>query len=126
MLALQGNTGPYLQYATARLRSILARADAVDPAGPIVLSEPAERALGLRLLEFGAVVAEVGVSLEPHRLAAYLYDLATTFTAFYEHCPVLKAEDASVRDSRLALCALTRKVLVKGLDLLGIESPDQM
>jgi arginyl-tRNA synthetase len=126
MLALQGHTGPYLQYATARLRSILARADAVDPTGPIVLTEPDERALALRLLEFGTVVAEVGVNLEPHRLAAYLYDLATTFTAFYEHCPVLKAEDASVRDSRLALCALTRKVLVKGLDLLGIESPDQM
>lgn len=126
MLALQGNTGPYLQYATARLRSILSRADAVEFAGPIVLNEPAERALALRLLDFGGVVAEVGESLEPHRLAAYLYDLATTFTAFYEHCPVLKAEDAAVRDSRLALCALTRKVLVKGLDLLGIESPHQM
>lgn len=126
MLALQGNTGPYLQYATARLRSILSRADAVDPTGPIALAEPAERALALRLLDFGGVVAEVGESLEPHRLAAYLYDLATTFTAFYEHCPVLKAEDAAVRDSRLALCALTRQVLVKGLELLGIKSPDQM
>ncbi|MGN6413867.1 arginine--tRNA ligase [Flexivirga sp.] len=126
MLALQGNTGPYLQYATARIRSILSRADAVQLDGPIVLSEPDERALALRLLDFGPVVAEVGETLEPHRLAAYLYDLATTFTAFYEHCPVLKAEDAAVRDSRLALCALTRKVLVKGLDLLGIESPDQM
>ncbi|WP_446666846.1 arginine--tRNA ligase [Flexivirga sp. B27] len=126
MLALQGNTGPYLQYATARIRSILSRADAVQFDGPIVLSEPDERALALRMLDFGPVVAEVGETLEPHRLAAYLYDLATTFTAFYEHCPVLKAEDAAVRDSRLALCALTRKVLVKGLDLLGIESPDQM
>ncbi|HWC23158.1 MAG TPA: arginine--tRNA ligase [Flexivirga sp.] len=126
MLALQGNTGPYLQYATARLRSILSRADAAEFAGSIVLSEPAERALALRLLDFGGVVAEVGESLEPHRLAAYLYDLATTFTAFYEHCPVLKAEDAAVRDSRLALCALTRRVLVKGLELLGIQSPDQM
>ncbi|MBB2893981.1 arginine--tRNA ligase [Flexivirga oryzae] len=126
MLALQGNTGPYLQYATARIRSILSRADAVEVNGPIILTEPDERALALRLLDFGPVVAEVGETLEPHRLAAYLYDLATTFTAFYEHCPVLKAEDAAVRDSRLALCALTRKVLVKGLDLLGIESPDQM
>jgi arginyl-tRNA synthetase len=78
------------------------------------------------LLDFGPVVAEVGETLEPHRLAAYLYDLATTFTAFYEHCPVLKAEDPAVRDSRLALCVLTLKVLVKGLELLGIESPDQM
>ncbi|RNI25427.1 arginine--tRNA ligase [Flexivirga caeni] len=126
MLALQGNTGPYLQYATARIRSILGRADAVDPDGPILLVEPAERALALRLLDFGGVVAEVGESLEPHRLAAYLYDVATTFTAFYEHCPVLKAEDAATRDSRLALCALTGRVLVTGLGLLGIESPDQM
>ncbi|MFC6704969.1 arginine--tRNA ligase [Flexivirga alba] len=126
MLALQGNTGPYLQYATARIRSILSRADGVEFAGQVVLAEPAERALALRLLDFGGVVAEVGESLEPHRLASYLYDLATTFTAFYEHCPVLKAEDAAVRDSRLALCSLTRKVLVKGLSLLGIESPDQM
>ena len=126
MLALQGNTGPYLQYATARIRSILSRADAVDIDGPVVVTEADERALALRLLDFGPVVAEVGETLEPHRLAAYLYDLATTFTAFYEHCPVLKAQDPAVRDSRLALCALTRKVLVKGLELLGIESPDQM
>ncbi|GGB30657.1 arginine--tRNA ligase [Flexivirga endophytica] len=126
MLALQGNTGPYLQYATARIRSILSRADAVAFDGPIVLSEPDERALALRLSDFGPVVADVGESLEPHRLAAYLYELASTFTAFYEHCPVLKAEDPAIRDSRLALCALTRKVLVKGLDLLGIQAPDQM
>ncbi|NNG38591.1 arginine--tRNA ligase [Flexivirga sp. ID2601S] len=126
MLALQGNTGPYLQYATARLRSILGRVDAADPKGPIVLTEPAERALALRLLEFGAVVAQIGVTLEPHRLAAYLYELASAFTTFYEHCPVLKAEPAEVRDSRIALCALTLRVLVRGLDLLGIEAPEQM
>ena len=127
MLALQGNTGPYLQYATARIRSILGRADSADPAaGAIVLTEPAERNLALQLLAFGSIVAQVGDALEPHRLAGYLYDLASAFTTFYEHCPVLKAEDSSVRDSRLALCELTLRVLTTGLDLLGIEAPAQM
>ncbi len=126
MVALQGNTGPYLQYATARIRSILARADVVDARGPIVLTEPAERALALRLLDFGEVVTQVADMLEPHRLCAYLFDLAQTFTTFYDQCPVLKAEDTQVRDSRLALCTLTREVLVKGLSLLGIQAPDQM
>ena len=126
MVAFQGNTGPYLQYATARIRSILGRADVVDPKGPIVLGEPAERDLALKVLEFGSVVNQVGESLEPHKLAAYLFELATTFTAFYEACPVLKAEDAAVRDSRLALCRVTLEVLTQGLDLLGIEAPDQM
>ena len=126
MVALQGNTGPYLQYAATRIRSILGRADAVAFDGPIVLVEPAERALALKLLDFGSVVAAVGETLEPHRLAAYLFDLAQTFTAFYEHCPVLKAQDAAVRDSRLALCALTLQVLQAGLSLLGIATPEQM
>ena len=127
MVAFQGNTGPYLQYATARIRSILGRADAVDPgAAPVVLREPAERALALTLLGFGETVNQVDQTLEPHRLAAYLYDVATAFTAFYEHCPVLKAADADVRASRLALCALTERVLVQGLALLGIQAPQQM
>lgn len=126
MVALQGNTGPYLQYAATRIRSILGRADAVAFDGPIVLVEPAERALALKLLDFGSVVAAVGETLEPHRLAAYLFDLAQTFTAFYEHCPVLKAQDAAVRNSRLALCALTLQVLQTGLSLLGIATPEQM
>ncbi|GAB3758323.1 arginine--tRNA ligase [Yimella radicis] len=126
MVAFQGNTGPYLQYATARIRSILGRADVVDPKGPIVLGEPAERDLALKVLEFGSVVNQVGESLEPHKLAAYLFELATTFTAFYEACPVLKAEDAAVRDSRLALCRLTLEVLTRGLSLLGIQAPQQM
>lgn len=129
MLALTGNTGPYLQYAAARIRSILRRADRVAAASgdaPVVLTEPPERALALKLLGYGAVVAEVGEALEPHRLAAYLFDLAQTFTGFYEHCPVLKAEDAEVKDSRLALCALTLRVLVDGLSLLGISAPEEM
>lgn len=128
MLALTGNTGPYLQYAATRIRSILKRAaDAGEaPATSITLNEDAERALALKLLDYGAVVAQVGESLQPHRLAAYLYETATAFTSFYENCPVLKADEADVRASRLALCELTLKVLTDGLGLLGIETPEQM
>ncbi|ETK30791.1 arginine--tRNA ligase [Microbispora sp. ATCC PTA-5024] len=128
MLALTGNTGPYLQYATARIRSIF-RTGSIDPAsvtGPIVLGHPAERALALQLLGFGAAVDAVAALSEPHRLCAYLFDLAQAFTTFYEGCPVLKAEDDEVRRSRLALSALTLRVLLQGLDLLGIEVPERM
>ena len=127
MVSLTGNTGPYLQYAAARIRSIF-RTAAISPADattPIVLTEPAERALALALLEFGDVVVHVGDQLEPHRLCGYLFDLAQHFSAFYEQCPVLKA-DAEVRASRLALCATTLAVLDQGLDLLGIGRPEQM
>jgi arginyl-tRNA synthetase len=127
MLSLQGNTGPYLQYAAARIRSILRKAETGGHApGPVVLGQEAERQLGLVLLGFGDVVAAVGETLEPHRLCGYLFDLAQTFTAFYESCPVLKADDDAVRASRLALCSRTLDVLVTGLDLLGITAPDQM
>ncbi|MBZ4497757.1 arginine--tRNA ligase [Dermacoccus sp. Tok2021] len=128
MLALTGNTGPYLQYAATRIRSILAKAaDAgATPASAITIGEDAERALALKLLDYGTAVALVGETLEPHRLAAYLFELATAFTAFYEKCPVLKADDDAVRDSRLALCALTLQVLSDGLGLLGIETPEKM
>ncbi|GAB3877359.1 arginine--tRNA ligase [Microbispora bryophytorum] len=128
MLALTGNTGPYLQYATARIRSIF-RNGAIEPesvTGPITLGHPAERALALQLLGFGSVVAAVAQLSEPHRLCGYLFDLAQTFTSFYESCPVLKAEEESVRESRLALSALTLRVLLRGLDLLGIEVPERM
>lgn len=128
MLSLTGNTGPYLQYATTRIRSIFRRAG-VDPEhvnGPIRVTEPAERALTLRLLGFGAAVWQVNDLLEPHRLCAYLFDLATAYTTFYENCPVLKAEDAITRESRLALCALTMRTLIQGLDLLGLTVPDRM
>ena len=91
-----------------------------------MLTEPAERELALKALEFGAVVNQVGETLEPHKLAAYLFELATAFTSFYEACPVLKADDPAVRDSRLALCRLTLEVLTRGLSLLGIEAPEQM
>jgi len=128
MLALNGNTGPYLQYAVARIRSIFRRGG-LDPAqatGPVLVTEPAERALALRLLGFGPTVVQVGDTLEPHRLCAYLFDLAQAFTAFYEACPVLKAERDDVRASRLALTAATLSTLVKGLDLLGVRAPEQM
>jgi arginyl-tRNA synthetase len=127
LLALTGNTGPYLQYATARIRSIFARAG-LDPAaatGPIQLGAGAERALALALLGFGRAVHDVAAAAEPHKLAAYLFDLASTFTTFYEQCPVLTAPDAE-RQSRLALCALTLRTLLTGLDLLGIPVPARM
>src|SRR5215472_1354834 len=127
LLALTGNTGPYLQYATARIRSIFARGG-IDPAtatGAIELGTPAERALALRLLGFGRAVADAGAGAEPHKLASYLFELASAFTTFYEQCPVLTAEGAT-RQSRLALSALTLRVLVTGLGLLGIPVPERM
>jgi arginyl-tRNA synthetase len=127
LLAFTGNTGPYLQYATARIRSIFHRGGRAPAAatGPIVLGEPAERALALRLLGFGRAVNDVAVAAEPHKLAGYLFEVASAFTAFYEHCPVLDAEPAT-RESRLALAALTLRVLDTGLDLLGVPVPDRM
>jgi arginyl-tRNA synthetase len=128
MLALTGNTGPYLQYATARIRSIFQRAGLEPEAatGPIKLARPTERVLALQLLGLGAAVTEVASAAEPHRLAAFLFETASAFTAFYEQCPVLKAEDESTRNSRLALSALTLRVLLTGLGLLGIPVPDRM
>jgi arginyl-tRNA synthetase len=127
MVALTGNTGPYLQYAAARIRSIFRTANLqLEQANnPIQAPNPAERELGLVLLEFGTVVAEVGDDLEPHRLCGYLFQLAQAFSNFYDKCPVLKADPAT-RTSRLALCAVTLRILVQGLDLLGIEAPDRM
>jgi arginyl-tRNA synthetase len=129
MLALTGNTGPYLQYATARIRSIFRKAG-LDPAelvsGPILITDGAERALALRMLGFGTIVDQVAETTEPHRLCGYLFDLASTFTTFYEQCPVLQADSDAIRDSRLALSALTLRVLLTGLGLLGVPVPDRM
>jgi arginyl-tRNA synthetase len=127
MISFKGNTGPYLQYATTRIRSIFRRAG-IDPAAtaaPVKLAEPAERALALRLLGFGAAVRQAGANAEPHLLANFLFEVASSFTAFYEQCPVLNAPGA-VRDSRLALAALTLRVLDTGLGLLGIPVPERM
>ena len=128
MVSLTGNTGPYLQYVVARIRSIF-RQVGTDPAAQhdtILLGEPHERALAVHLLGFGEVVSEVGATYEPHRLAGYLFELAQAFSAFYENCPVLKADLDEVRASRLTLCALVFRVMTTGLDVLGLEAPEQM
>lgn len=127
MLSFDGNTAPYLQYAHARIRSIFRRAGIQPPRGAttVAVSEPAERALAIELLEFGGVLGDVAESLEPHRLTNYLYGVATGFTTFYERHPVLRAE-GEVRTSRLVLCDVTARVLALGLGLLGITTPDRM
>ena len=129
MLAFDGNTGPYLQYAVTRIRSIFRRGGidaAAAAAGPVTIGEPAERALALKLLGLAEAVQGVADSLEPHRLCTYLFELATAFTDFFETCPVLQASDDATRRSRLALCALTDRALTLGLDLLGIEALGRM
>ncbi|HEX6309545.1 MAG TPA: arginine--tRNA ligase [Longimicrobiales bacterium] len=127
MLSFDGNTAPYLQYAYARIRSIIRRSDAPPPAAleAVALAHAAERDLALELLGFGSVLDDMAVTLEFHRHAAYLYGLATRFSSFYEQCPVLRAERAE-RDSRLALCDLTARTLAVGLGALGIDVPEQM
>jgi arginyl-tRNA synthetase len=127
MLAFEGNTAPYLQYAHARIRSIFRKADLVAPRelATIAINEPAERALALALLGFNAVLDDVADTLEFHRLTNYLHDLGTNFTTFYEKCPVLRAE-GSTRESRLVLCDLASRTLATGLALLGIQAPERM
>jgi arginyl-tRNA synthetase len=128
MLALTGNTGPYLQYATARIRSIFRKAG-LDPdavASSLQLNEGAERALALAVLGLGPAVAGAARGAEPHVLAAFLFGVASIFTTFYEQCPVLAAPSPESRASRLALSALTLRVLITGLGLLGIPVPERM
>lgn len=130
MLAFEGNTGTYLQHAHARVRSIFRRAqdDAIEWTRPDVLQiiEAQERALTLELLEYPGAVGASARHLEPHRLCGYLFELAHTFTAFYEACPVLRAADPRTRDSRLLLCDTTARVLASGLGLLGMEAPERL
>jgi arginyl-tRNA synthetase len=129
MLSFEGNTAPYLMYAHARIRSILRKAAEADDAGAalgaIVLEAPQERALALALVQLEGALDRAADASHPHRICAFLYDLATAFTAFYEACPVLKAEGRT-RASRLALCDVTARTLALGLDLLGIAAPEQM
>jgi len=128
MVSFDGNTGPYLQYAHARICSIFRRAD-IDRASvrglPIEPVAPQERTLALRLLAYPSAIETTLETYSPHKLCTYVYDLATDFTAFYEHCPVLKADEPT-RSSRLALCDLTARTLEHALDLLGIDAPEQM
>jgi arginyl-tRNA synthetase len=132
MLSFDGNTGPYLQYAHARICSIFRRAGeqgALTPGriGAVgTISEHEERELSKRLLGFADAVSSTLATYSPHKLCGYLFELASSFTAFYERCPVLRAPDPETRASRLELCALTAAVLEKGLDLLGIEAPARM
>ncbi|MCB0981220.1 MAG: arginine--tRNA ligase [Acidimicrobiaceae bacterium] len=129
MLAFDGNTAPYLQYAHARICSIFRKA-AVDRNDVRAITpdvvEPQERALALALLGFDAAVQDAVEKFSPHRLCTYLFDLAQAFTAFYEACPVLKDGHEATRASRLALCDLTARTLATGLDLLGIAAPERM
>ncbi len=126
MVSFTGNTGVYLQYAHARIRSILRKAGDPDVSiDPGIELRTAERALALELDAYGTALAEVSDGLEPHKLCGYLYDLARDFTSFYEACPVINAEEP-LRGNRLALCRLTARTLRHGLDLLGISAPESM
>jgi arginyl-tRNA synthetase len=127
MIAFEGDTGPYLQYAHARLRSIFRRLESPwDPgATTFTLEDPAERELALGLLAFPEAFDAAIATLHPHRLSGYLFDLAQRFTSFYEACPVLSAAEPT-RSQRLGLCELTSRTLALGLSLLGIEAPEQM
>jgi len=128
MLSLQGNTAPYLQYAYARIKSIFRKSESSNfelRTSNFILKAPEETALAKHLLDFGLTLEAVAEEFRPNFLCNYLFELAGKFTSFYENCPVLKAEEA-VRNSRLALCDLTARVLKLGLDTLGIETIEQM
>ena len=126
MLALTGNTAPYLQYAYARIQSIFRKSESKNLKAEIILAAPEELALAKHLLNFGLTLEAVADEFRPNYLCNYLYELASHFSRFFENCPVLKADDQAMRDSRLALCDLTARVLKQGLDALGIETVEQM
>lgn len=131
MLAMNGNTGAYLQYAYARIQSIFRKGNVTPEAvrlqrPTIALSHPAERALGVRLLRLPETLELAALELKPNILTDYLFDLANAFSSFFEECPVLKAESPERRNSRLALADITARTLKFGLDLLGIEVVDRM
>ncbi len=134
-LALEGNSGPYLQYAYARVCSLMEKAGGA-PAAAFALGTPVEKQLALQLLQFGPTVLRAAESYKPSVLADYLFQTAQLYSSFYQRSPILKSEPAvrdafnaynnAVRDARLALCALFGKVLAKGLSLLGIETPNRI
>ena len=125
MLSFEGNTAPYLQYAYTRVQSMFRKAGAWDATAPTVLTEPLEKQLAAELLKFEDVLQSVADTAYPHYLAAYLYQIATLFSRFYEACPILKSEGAT-RNSRLQLAKLTGDTLKQGLELLGIDVLDVM
>ena len=129
MLSFDGNTSPYLQYAHARICSIFRRADieraSVRGVTPII-EHAAEHELAMRVLQFDSAFWDTLDKYSPHRLCTYLYDLASSFSSFYEQCSVLKADTDDQRNSRLMLCDLTARVMQAGLGVLGIEAPEQM
>jgi len=129
MLSFDGNTSPYLQYAHARICSIFRRANveraSVRGVTPII-EHAAEHELAMRVLQFDSALWDTLDKYSPHRLCTYLYDLASSFSSFYEQCSVLKAESEQQRNSRLMLCDLTARVMQSGLGVLGIEAPEQM
>lgn len=128
MLAFEGNTAPYMQYAYTRVSSIFKRAgiDEQSLSGNIVLTEDREKALAARLIQFEETITQVAREGTPHVMCTYLYDLAGLFSSFYEACPILTAESEEQRNSRLQLAALTARTLKTGLDTLGIETVERM
>ncbi|MFJ8730207.1 arginine--tRNA ligase [Streptomyces bauhiniae] len=127
MVSLNGDTSVYLQYAYARIQSILRKAGEARPAAhPELALAPAERALGLHLDQFAETVLEVAAAREPHKLAAYLYQLASLLTSFYDQCPVLKADSPAQVENRLFLVDLTARTLHEGMALLGIRTPEKL
>ncbi|MFE5485145.1 arginine--tRNA ligase [Streptomyces sp. NPDC056527] len=128
MVSLNGDTSVYLQYAYARIKSIFGKAGELTPvAHPELELAPAERALGLHLDQFGETLAEVAEEYAPHKLAAYLYQLASLYTTFYDQCPVIKPEPPKeIAENRLFLCDLTARTLHQGLALLGIRTPERL
>lgn len=125
MLSLHGNTAPYLQNAYVRIQSIFRKAGDAAAGAEIIPAEPAELVLAKRLCQFAEIVPTILNDFRPNILASYLFELANSFHAFYEACPVLKSEEPA-RSSRLALCRLTARTLQRGLSLLGIDVPERM
>ncbi|ENN7437668.1 arginine--tRNA ligase [Salmonella enterica subsp. enterica serovar Cerro] len=129
MLAFEGNTAPYMQYAYTRVLSVFRKADIDEQAlasAPVIISEDREAQLAARLLQFEETLTVVAREGTPHVMCAYLYDVAGLFSGFYEHCPILSAENDAVRNSRLKLAQMTAKTLKLGLDTLGIETVERM
>lgn len=128
MLAFEGNTAPYMQYAYTRVASIFAKAniDMNSLTGEIIISEEREQALLSKLLQFEEAVQSVAKEGQPHLMCSYLFELAGQFSSFYEACPILNNEDDAIKQSRLKMAALTAKTIKQGLDLLGIETLERM